>query len=1080
MSTKAPMIGAPRPRQHASRLALAVVTMMMSLVGAIVAPSLSVAKDATALAAVNMVPQQNLDELAAHYVPPNAALTDPAKLRRYELVLSKGRLLERQYPRAINLYQVHDLMLAAAQSAAGIGGSDEARAVMLDLAARIADSAAPATSRLPAHLLLTYAQIARHRPGDPAIAIAIARLADQYYQTPVEAQAAMRAMMMAFDAGHAALFAALRDRLANHFGDDLQVRAFLLTRYGVLAGQSMVRGQIELADGRGLRLPMDTLGRNVALVFWSADTEQLELKMGDVKDLYRAGQGILLVGVNIDPAVKHAQRTAERLGLDFPQAFRARGLEDPLLLSFARADLPSICYIDAAGKGLTDKLRRHKGFDTDPFDNDALVQTMVFLRAGEFMITRPVGVTQVTTAAPPELGEPEAAAAALAGLAGPRVPAAVLGAIQECFAAPPRRLWLSDEQAAARYSKAVALCEAALDQHGKAADLFLVRNRLMAALVGLAAIKTDAALLERAAGIAQEVLDSDAPPRAKLLADLCATRWALRQADDHAKAGDGIAALLARHGDGQERAPALIASVVLSMELGLPELGRDYLGMLAREHRQTPAARVVLRQLRGDNEEGLTFRAKLTLLDGSTLSLPDDWRGQYGLVYIVRMPENLSDDTARRKHSLSKLANLLKPKYGPGQPGALPVVAVLIGGTQQDARAMADQWNWPWPIAFSGMGLEDPVAQIYGDPGFDRGGIALTLDRSGKIIRQDTGAIVHRRVQKTLAAVADRIQNERDIAAAEAALHARNFKEAEQHLATMIQRSERQQQDPHVCFLMAQTSAGLEQWPAALHWLNESAQRADKDRDGAIVEQTQKLRAVYEAKAVQAAALAPEAPAEQGVLPWDQAMPGARLVQQWMIVGPFGLQQVDPERSHYLQIVLTESGLAQMSWKQALPPEQLVDFEATYPAMDGEQARWQPITADERGYVSVSTLFPRPHAAAVAVSYVHCDKAGDHDVGIGSDDHHLLRVNGAVVHSHYGARGAAPAQDRVTISLEAGWNELQLKVGNSAGTWGYYFQIADPNGLLRLASRLPQGAKPVPRRDPEPANAAEDDNVTND
>jgi hypothetical protein len=89
-------------------------------------------------------------------------------------------------------------------------------------------------------------------------------------------------------------------------------------------------------------------------------------------------------------------------------------------------------------------------------------------------------------------------------------------------------------------------------------------------------------------------------------------------------------------------------------------------------------------------------------------------------------------------------------------------------------------------------------------------------------------------------------------------------------------------------------------------------------------------------------------------------------------------------------------------------------------------------------------------------------------VGIGSDDHHVVRINGDVVHTHYGGRSAAPAQDRFKIPLKQGWNQVLIKCGDDRGDWGFYFQIVDPDRKLRFAPRLPDDAAPTPETDDNP------------
>jgi len=139
-------------------------------------------------ASSNVIPQPTLVELAGQYVSPDAAMTDAAKTRRYNLMLARGKVLAERFPDALNLYELRGLMLRAAQGLAVVEPSDKTRQRMLDLAGRIVNSDAPDEARMPADLLLTYAQIAAHERDSHGAAVAIARFADRYYESDVEAE----------------------------------------------------------------------------------------------------------------------------------------------------------------------------------------------------------------------------------------------------------------------------------------------------------------------------------------------------------------------------------------------------------------------------------------------------------------------------------------------------------------------------------------------------------------------------------------------------------------------------------------------------------------------------------------------------------------------------------------------------------------------------------------------------------------------------------------------------------------------------------------------------------------------------
>jgi hypothetical protein len=65
---------------------------------------------------------------------------------------------------------------------------------------------------------------------------------------------------------------------------------------------------------------------------------------------------------------------------------------------------------------------------------------------------------------------------------------------------------------------------------------------------------------------------------------------------------------------------------------------------------------------------------------------------------------------------------------------------------------------------------------------------------------------------------------------------------------------------------------------------------------------------------------------------------------------------------------------------------------------------------------------------------------------LGSDDGVKVWLNGKLVHSNNASRGVSPDQDKITVTLKEGTNELLLKVTNGAGDWGAAVRFAGPDG----------------------------------
>lgn len=1033
------------------------------------------AGESSASPTAETIPDESLLELTELYVAPNSPLRDAAKLRKYELILSKGRELERRHADAPNLYVLRSIMLQAAQGRAIIEGEEESRQSLLALAGRIASSDAPPAHRLQADLLLTHAEIARHDRGAEPALVAIARLADKYYGTEVEAQSAMRAMILAFDAGDQRLFKALSRRLRHDFGDNPRVVTFLKDRFGVHAGGKTINTLLERADGGTWRLPMDVIGRPTTVAFWSTEVEYFDPKMRAVKEVHRnAEPDTFLLGVNLDTDPEAGRKAARRLGLDFPHVYRGRGTDDPVFLLFGKARIPSISYLRPDGTSAESREQRDDLSWACPRDNEPTAMAITFLRSGEFLVTRPVGPTD--PAAPPELGPPVRARAAMRALDGPRVPPEKLRAIQECFTVPPRRYRLggplpgrydrpSREKVARLYETALSLCEKAIAEHENAADLFLVRNRLMVALVGLSAIRTDPSLTKRAAEIGQDMLDSELPAGAEIIADMCATRWALREEMDGTKNAKALRAFIDRQAREDRKPLALVCAAMLALELGERGTYRSLVNELESQHRHVQAVRPFLWYAQDDRATGLPLRVTVPLLDGGELNLPEDWRGRPGVVvFIAYSPD--PEVTSWRVRHMARLRLGRHWHRNTDRKNGLHVLYAISGATREQARALAEEHGWEWPIAFAGPDWDNPLMQAYRGPGPQEGLALLVADPAGTIIEDKRGHWVNRHFDRTLDTLADRRRDARDLAEGIEALEAERFRDAARVLQQVLDRSGGRRPPARVCMLLAQAKAGLEQWRQAVTWIKH-ARRYAADHEEELLEDIEALRADYEKK------LSKAAPRE-GTLEFRQpsavakAMPGSRLIARWNVVGPFRMRRIEKSDSYLALLRETEQDFSD-EWSEVLAPETSPDLTATYEDKFGHRAEWTELSADVDGLISMEEAYEMDLAVACALSYVYCPEAGEYEVGVGSDDHHVIRVNGRVVHKHYGPRAATPAEDRFKIRLEKGWNEILVKCGDAYGQWGFYFQIRDPGASLRFAPSLPEGARPVPRHADAPS-----------
>jgi hypothetical protein len=125
----------------------------------------------------------------------------------------------------------------------------------------------------------------------------------------------------------------------------------------------------------------------------------------------------------------------------------------------------------------------------------------------------------------------------------------------------------------------------------------------------------------------------------------------------------------------------------------------------------------------------------------------------------------------------------------------------------------------------------------------------------------------------------------------------------------------------------------------------------------------------------------------------------------------------------------------------AYPPEKKVDLKATYEGKGGAKVEWKEFAGFKAGRMTdLDKLFPKAKNDAVVYLYHEftSPKAFKWALSFGSDDTLSVFINGKRVHHEGHVRPAAPDQDRVTIDVKEGKNELLVKVGQVGGEWRVY------------------------------------------
>lgn len=129
-------------------------------------------------------------------------------------------------------------------------------------------------------------------------------------------------------------------------------------------------------------------------------------------------------------------------------------------------------------------------------------------------------------------------------------------------------------------------------------------------------------------------------------------------------------------------------------------------------------------------------------------------------------------------------------------------------------------------------------------------------------------------------------------------------------------------------------------------------------------------------------------------------------------------------------------------------------------------AAWQHVPA-QTGFVDLAKFLGGDQRAAYLRSEIWSASAQTAVLELGSDDGIKAWLNGAVILANNTARGAAPAQEKADVMLNAGWNTLLLKITQGTGGWGAFARLADEKGnaLTGIAEKIPGSDHPEGSRE---------------
>lgn len=311
---------------------------------------------------------------------------------------------------------------------------------------------------------------------------------------------------------------------------------------------------------------------------------------------------------------------------------------------------------------------------------------------------------------------------AAAGESTPAVPDATIRELQAQIIAPDAET--SDATKLRRYRLILRNGARVEDEYADASNLYLVQNIMLAAARAVMRIEGSQQGRRDVVEVAVRILASDAPPEGKLQADILMLQAKLARLDDR---GDPdaikqeIEAFVDRYRQTRVEPGALMVGVQQAQTYAVPHLAGSYLRGLER-FRDQPGVGDFLRARTG--KSGFVkepFCARVTRLDGSTLTLPRDLLGRVVLVHFWNTEVS----------SLLREMDWIAGTYPQYKPFGLEVVSVNVDRSRRRLDEYLVENSVPGIVTFSPLGPDQPVVSQHRIP---RIPCSWLIGRDGRVL----------------------------------------------------------------------------------------------------------------------------------------------------------------------------------------------------------------------------------------------------------------------------------------------------------------------------------------------------------
>jgi hypothetical protein len=635
--------------------------------------------------------------------------------------------------------------------------------------------------RLEADLLLSQAEIARQGANTEARAKALRPFVERYVDTPSGAKVLRMAMLMALELGDSNLVNDLQEMIGERFAGDLEMISFQRDKLGGQVFGAPFVGTFERSDGKTLRFPMDALGRSTILVFWSKGDAGEKLLKGlatAANDMKEALAGRLeIISFNLDDLPDAGESIVRGHGAGWQVLRLPGGKENPVYKAYVRAD-PGILTVSPTGytalimAGTTRQKEKTDGppdygrlFESSlarSWTDPRYVAHLSSLMAGEFLVFDPEGGIDSTR--PPEIKALAKGEVTPLTRGANSVPEETLLAIQSCFIAPPQRYRLSHTETMANHAKAVDLARKAIADHPQAPDLWLVRNRLIVALLGLWKAEANLAHLIDAIAEAKTALAAGYPSGCDLIARFCIARGELR--DPKAVSREILDKFVKDNGGS---GPALAAAAMLAIDAADRRFFEDCREAILKDHTESPMMWLFTSFLLDRHHEywlfqvpftaGWSFerredyfttqgrsepaqrilRTELQTLDGKPLRIPEDLDSAWTIIVLAQ-----PGPWSRKREDIlpaspEGLIRQLNDFTATRALGDVKVFVAMLDGTADTIRAGYEAKEPACPLLTVPNGMNNPLIHRLGIQSEDNQLNSILIDQKGRIALMASG-----------------------------------------------------------------------------------------------------------------------------------------------------------------------------------------------------------------------------------------------------------------------------------------------------------------------------------------------------